>query len=86
MDRVRFSALARRYTLLHERTLELLRLLSVRNIPMEQITAFLATFIRENRFRQVEFDEMNREFVEKFGDFCRQTLKVRYCMQKQFCF
>ena len=54
-------------TLLHERTLELLRLLSVRNIPMEQITAFLATFIRENRFRQVEFDEMNREFVEKFG-------------------
>ena len=54
-------------TLLHERTLELLRLLSVRNIPMEQITAFLATFIRENRFRQVEFDEMNREFIEKFG-------------------
>ena len=34
---------------------------------MEQITAFLATFIRENRFRQVEFDEMNREFIEKFG-------------------
>ena len=54
-------------TLLHERTLELLRLLSVRNIPMEQITAFLAKFIRENRFRQVEFDEMNREFIEKFG-------------------
>ena len=34
---------------------------------MEQITAFLAKFIRENRFRQVEFDEMNREFIEKFG-------------------
>ena len=34
---------------------------------MEQITALLATFIRENRFRQVEFDEMNREFIEKFG-------------------
>lgn len=39
----------------------------MRNIPTEQIAEFLTTFIRENRFRQVEFDEMNREFVEKFG-------------------
>lgn len=54
-------------TLLHERTQELLRLLSVKNIPAKQITEFLTTFIRENRFRQVEFDEMNREFIEKFG-------------------
>ena len=54
-------------TLLHERTSELLRLLSVKDVPMEQISEFLTTFIRENRFRQVEFDEMNREFVEKFG-------------------
>lgn len=54
-------------TLLHGKTRELLRLLSVRNIPTEQIAEFLTTFIRENRFRQVEFDEMNREFVEKFG-------------------
>ena len=54
-------------TLLHDKTRELLRLLSVRNIPMEQITEFLTTFIRKNRFRQVEFDEMNREFVGKFG-------------------
>lgn len=53
--------------LLHDKTRELLRLLSVRNIPMEQITEFLTTFIRKNRFRQVEFDEMNREFVGKFG-------------------
>ncbi|WP_455508793.1 hypothetical protein [Butyricimonas paravirosa] len=54
-------------TLLHEKTRELLRLLSVRDVPTEQISEFLATFIRENRFRQVEFDEMNREFIEKFG-------------------
>ena len=54
-------------TLLHERTQELLRLLSVKNIPAKQITEFLTTFIRENRFRQVEFDEMNREFIKKFG-------------------
>lgn len=29
--------------------------------------AFLAKFIRENRFRQVEFDDMNREFIQEFG-------------------
>ena len=44
-----------------------MRLLSVKDIPAKQITEFLTTFIRENRFRQIEFDEMNREFVEKFG-------------------
>lgn len=54
-------------TFLHERTSELLRLLSVKDVPMEQIVAFLAKFIRENRFRQVEFDDMNREFIQEFG-------------------
>lgn len=34
---------------------------------MEQVKKFLTEFIQNNRFRRVEFDEMNREFIREFN-------------------
>lgn len=54
-------------TFLHGKSQELLYLLSVKGISMEQVKKFLTEFIQNNRFRRVEFDEMNREFIREFN-------------------
>ncbi len=53
--------------LLHEKSRELLRWVSVNDVSTKEMIDFLVKFVQRNRFRQMEFEEMNREFIHEFG-------------------
>lgn len=72
--------------ILHEKSREFLRFLSVNDITTEQVQEFLKKYIQDHRFQQIAFRDVNEAFIREFGVDWMTILPTWYTNRQLPCF